>query len=314
MRKAIVSAQRRCLLASVLGVITYAPPIALGVGTVRPVAEPQHALAPLPSDSASDKAPPRFEVTSVRENHSGSRQSNFATTPGRVTATNVNLYQLISIAYNGAPMPMGTLEEAPNWAVSDKYDIIATTNSELSRDEFQMMMRALLVDRFRLRIHEESRQRPIYVLTLARTDGSTGPQLRRSGIECGNGAPTDGQRREAGNDSVQPCQLRTFPGKMTGRAVTLDMLVKTLVGAVADHREIRDQTGLDGRFDVDLEWTPDNAVVNLRPLDAPPLPEIDPNGPPLVTALREQLGLRLDAQKSDAKVWVIEYVERPKAN
>jgi uncharacterized protein (TIGR03435 family) len=101
---------------------------------------------------------------------------------------------------------------------------------------------------------------------------------------------------------------------MTGRAVTIDMLVKTLVGAVEDHRDIRDQTGLDGRFDVDLEWTPDNAVVNLRPLDAAPLPVVDPNGPPLVTALREQLGLRLDARKSSATVWVIERVERPTIN
>jgi uncharacterized protein (TIGR03435 family) len=101
---------------------------------------------------------------------------------------------------------------------------------------------------------------------------------------------------------------------MTGRAVTIEMLVKALVGAVEDHREIRDQTGLDGRFDLDLEWTPDNAVVNLRPLDAPPLPVVDPNGPPLVTALREQLGLRLDPQKAGAKVWVIENVERPNTN
>ena len=278
---------QRCLVASVVGVIT-----------AQPIANAQ----------------PQFDVTSVKENKSGSRQSNFATTPGRVTATNVNLYQLISIAYNGAPMPLGTLEGAPNWAVSGKYDIIATTKGEVSADQFQTMMRALLADRFRLRIHEESRQRPIYVLTLARTDGSMGPQLRRSDIACGNGAPTDGQRRETGNDGVQPCQLRTFPGKMTGRAVTMEMLVKTLVGAVEDHREIRDQTGLDGRFDVDLEWTPDNAVVNLRPLDAPPLPVADPNGPPLVTALREQLGLRLDAQKSSARVWVIEHVERPDIN
>jgi uncharacterized protein (TIGR03435 family) len=305
---------QRYLLASVLGVITCAQPIALGVGTMRPATESQQIPVPPQPDSPTDKAQPRFEVTSVKENKSGSRQSNFATTPGRVTATNVNLYQLISVAYNGAPMPMGTLEGAPNWAVSDHYDIIATTNSELSRDEFQVMMRALLADRFRLRIHEESRERPIYVLTLAHTDGSMGPQLRRSDIECGNGAATDGQRREAGNDAVQPCQLRTFPGKMTGRAVTIDMLVKTLVGAVEDHREIRDQTGLDGRFDVDLEWTPDNAVVNLRPLDAAPLPVVDPNGPPLVTALREQLGLRLDARKSSATVWVIERVERPTIN
>jgi uncharacterized protein (TIGR03435 family) len=305
--------QRRSFFASVLGVIICAQPIALGVVTVRTATESQQTPVPSQPSSPSGKAPPRFDVTSVKENRSGSRQSNFATTPGRVTATNVNLYQLISVAYNGAPMPLGTLEGAPNWVVVDKYDITATTNGQVSQDEFQLMMRALLADRFRLRIHEELRQRPIYFLTLAHTDGSMGPQLRRRDLECGNAAPT-GQRREAGNDGIQPCQLRTFPGKMTGRAVTIEMLVKALVGAVEDHREIRDQTGLDGRFDLDLEWTPDNAVVNLRPLDAPPLPVVDPNGPPLVTALREQLGLRLDAQKASAKVWVIENVERPNTN
>ena len=105
---------QRCLFASVLGVITCAQPIAIGVGTVRPPTESQQSPVPPQPGSPTDKAQPRFEVTSVKENKSGSRQSNFATTPGRVTATNVNLYQLISVAYNGAPMPMGTLEGAPN--------------------------------------------------------------------------------------------------------------------------------------------------------------------------------------------------------
>jgi uncharacterized protein (TIGR03435 family) len=305
---------RAGLLASVLGLMTCAQPIVLGIDTGRTPAESQQTpVSPRPANP-SGQAQPRFEVTSVKENRSGSRQSNFATTPGRVTATNVNLYQLISVAYNGAPMPMGTLEGAPNWAVVDHYDIVATTNGDVSREEFQLMMRDLLADRFRLRMHEESRQRPIYVLTVARTDGSIGPQLRRSDSECESAVPTEAQRREASNDGVQPCQLRTFPGKMTGRAVTIDMLVKAFVGAVEDHREIRDNTGLDGRFDVDLEWTPDSGAVNLRPLDAPPLPAVDPTGPPLVTALREQLGLRLDAQRASANVWVVEHVERPDLN
>lgn len=256
----------------------------------------------------------QFEVTSVKENRSGSRQSNFKTTPGRMTATNVSLYQLISIAYNGAPMPLGTLEGAPNWAMSDHFDIVATTDGEPSGDEFQLMMRGLLADRFGLRMHQEARTRPIFVLVPARKDGSLGGRLRRSDIECGNGTPTAAQRLEPSNDAVQPCQLRTAPGKITGRAVTMDMLVKTLVGAVEDHREIRDQTGLDGRFDVDLEWTPDNPVADLRPLDAPRLPAVDPNGPPLVTALVEQLGLRLDAQTRSSNVWVIDHVERPISN
>jgi uncharacterized protein (TIGR03435 family) len=289
-------------------------PIALGAGAARTAVESQQAPVPPQPGSPSDKAQRGFEVASVKENRSGSRQSNFATTPGRVTATNVNLFQLISVAYNGAPMPMGTLEGAPNWVMSDHYDIIATRDGQASTDELQLTMRALLADRFGLRMHQESRQRPIYVLTLADRDGSLGPGLRRTDIECGNAAPAEPRRLDASNDGVQPCQLRTFPGKMTGRAVTIDMLLKTLVGAVEDHREIRDETGLDGRFDVDLQWLPDNPVVNLRPLDAPALPVVDPNGAPLVTALREQLGLRLDPQRASSHVWVIDHVERPTTN
>ena len=189
--------------------------------------------APVPSQAGSASGTVRqFDVTSVKENRSGSRQSNFVTTPGRMTATNVSLYQLISIAYNGAPMPLGTLEGAPNWALLDHFDIMATTEGEPSGDEFQLMMRGLLADRFRLRMHQESRTRPIYVLMPARKDGSLGPRLRRSDIECGNAASTAAQRPEPRNDGVQPCQLRTVPGTITGRAVTMEMLLKVLVGAV----------------------------------------------------------------------------------
>src|SRR5262245_15960733 len=103
------SAQLCSLIASALGVIAFAQPIAFGADPVRTPVESQQAPAPSQNSDSGGKAPPVFEVTSVKENTSGSRQSNFVTTPGRVAATNVNLYQLISVAYNGAPMPMGTL-------------------------------------------------------------------------------------------------------------------------------------------------------------------------------------------------------------
>ena len=118
------------------------------VGAMSPVAQVRGVVP------EATKAQQVFEVASVKENRSGSRQSNFVTTPGRVTATNVSLYQLISVAYNGAPMPLGTLEGAPNWALTDHYDIIATHDSQTaSPEEFQQMLRALLSDRFGLRMH-----------------------------------------------------------------------------------------------------------------------------------------------------------------
>jgi uncharacterized protein (TIGR03435 family) len=258
---------------------------------------------------------PAFEVASVKENTSGSLQSNFTTTPGRLTAVNVSLYQLISVAYNGAPMPLGTLERVPAWGVSAHFDVIATTTGgQVSPDDMRAMLRELLADRFRLRIRQETRERPVYVLVLARKDGVLGPRLRRGTDDCGGNAAAEASRANRADGAMRPCQLRTFPGQMTGRAVTLEALAKALVSAVEDHREVRDGTGLDGRFDLDLEWTPDTAVVNLRPPDAPPLPAIDPSAPALTTALREQLGLRLDTQKVSATVWVIDEVQRPDTN
>jgi uncharacterized protein (TIGR03435 family) len=257
-----------------------------------------------------------FEVASIRLNQSGSRRSNFVVTPGRLTATNVSVYQMIAMSYSeGAPLPAGAITGGSSWVRTDHYDIVAKAEGEPSPDQVREMVRALLADRFQLRMHRESKERPIYVLTLARKDGSPGARVRRTDIRCpGDPAADSGASPPSpgADPAAQACQLRIFPGRLTGRAITMEQLAKALVGAVDDHREIRNQTGIEGRFDVDLEWTPSPDVpLPPRDFDAPPLPPIDPNAPSLFTAVQEQLGLKLDARKDSVDVLVIDHVERP---
>ena len=89
-----------------------------------------------------------------------------------------------------------------------------------------------------------------------------------------------------------------------------DLATRLLNGAVDDHRPVEDHTGLAGTFEFDLEWTP----VLPVPADAPPAPPVDPNGPPLFTALREQLGLKLEPAKNLIDILVVDHAERPTEN
>jgi uncharacterized protein (TIGR03435 family) len=89
-----------------------------------------------------------------------------------------------------------------------------------------------------------------------------------------------------------------------------DLAMRLLNNAVDDHRPVEDRTGLSGTFEFDLEWTP----VAPVPADAPPAPLVDPNGISLFTALREQLGLRLEPAKQRIDILVVDRAERPTAN
>src|SRR5262245_24776410 len=113
-----------------------------------------------------------FEVASVKPNKSGSDRVNIMPQPGgRFSATNVSVMDLITIAYGmGRPFPRSNILNAPSWLARDRFDIAAKAGGNPSRDEFSLMLRPLLAERFRLALHTETRERPIYVLTWARRD------------------------------------------------------------------------------------------------------------------------------------------------
>src|SRR5687767_7444799 len=129
-----------------------------------------------------------FEVASVRENKTGERSSFISPAPGgRFTAVNMPLRTLITYAYG---LQSFELIGAPDWTTTTRFDIAARAAGEFPAtqpgqlDADQLMVQALLADRFALRVHRETREVPIFELTLARADGRLGPQIRRSQVDC----------------------------------------------------------------------------------------------------------------------------------
>jgi len=280
------------------------------------------AQSPQPTATA-----PAFEVASVKPNSSGDGRVMMQNQPGRFIATNITLRMLIRNAYQ---LQDFQISGGPGWLASDHFDINAKVPDEFRAmappqpgagpGPLQLMMRALLADRFKLVAHTETKEAPIYALILARSDGKLGPGLRKSEVDCAAlfaargrggampppGPPQPGER--------QPCGMRIGPGNLMGGGALMPQFANTL-GMFAG-RIVLDRTGLAGSWDVDLTWTPDQ--MPQRPPGAPadqPVQfngvTIDPNGPSLFTAVQEQLGLKLDSQRGPVEMLVIDRAEKP---
>lgn len=265
---------------------------------VAGVAGPLPAQAP-PANSRALS----FEVASVRRNTSGSLIATTTVEGNRYVATNLSVKDLLATAY--APLPRNRMVGGPSWINTDRFDIAATMEGTPTPPEIFAMVRSLLVERFQLAAHSETRDGDVYDLLVARSAGELGPKLRPSAPDCA-----------IENADRLRCPSAVWPGKLTGTGITMADLARML-DVFTEQRMVRDRTGLTGRYDLELIWTPDR----LGPLP-PNAPEavlrareaIDPNGPALSTALREQLGLRLEARKDKVDVLVVDRVERPTEN
>jgi uncharacterized protein (TIGR03435 family) len=266
---------------------------------------------------------PKFEVASVRANTSGNVGGSVKPEPGgRFTVVNMPLRNLIINAYG----LQGTqLLGAPDWIASERFDIAAKADGDLgppvSRDgpsRLQLLMRSLLAERFKLSVHREKREMPIYELVLARRDGKLGPELRPSSIDCRaiiDARKAQGQKPEPPKAGERPqCGARVGFGELAAGGQPLFELIALLSSTV--QRNVVDRTGLSGNFDIYLRWTPDQ--LPRRPAGTPadqPFRmnglEIDPNGPSIFAALQEQLGLKLESTRGPVDVLVIDHVERP---
>jgi uncharacterized protein (TIGR03435 family) len=186
-------------------------------------------------------------------------------------------------------------------------------------DRVRRMLQSLLRERFNLATHTESRNLPIDELIMARTDRRLGPRLRPSAVDCSAilakgdriwTAPPD----PPANGQPRPCDITGGTGRLTGRDVALSRLAQVLTPQV--NRIVIDRTTLAGLFDFDLEWTPDFILLKRKPgASNEPVKmngiDIDPNGPSLQTALREQLGLKLESSTGRVDVVVIDRVDQP---
>lgn len=238
---------------------------------------------------------PSFEAAVVKPNKSGMR--GYSLPPprnGRFTATNAPLRELIVEAYQ---IQESQLAGGPSWINSEGFDVTAKSAGPAKRTEMYTMLQALLAERFGLVLHRETKEMPVYAITVAKS----GPKMPKEGDEeCGEPSrehPCGGfnvrNRRQVYGERVSIPQLAMVLSALAGRMVV-------------------DKTGLAGNFDIKLEWTPDEGQLrgNESP-NAPPTPES--NGPSLFTAMQEQLGLKLESQRAQVEILVIDRVERPGA-
>jgi uncharacterized protein (TIGR03435 family) len=251
---------------------------------------------------------PEFEVASIKPNKSQDFRVMIRPTPGRFVATNVPLVFLITVAYRIKDFQ---LSGAPSWLTSERYDVEAKAPGKPSFDDMLPMVQKLLVDRLQLKFHHQSKELPLYVLTVAKPG-----KLHEAEGECGPRPNVPPPPPEPGKFPTGFCGgMFMGPGHLAGQKIPLSQFVDAL-SRLTD-RTILDQTNLTGKYDVTLDWTPEQGQFQAPPgggAGLPPLPTPDPNGPSLFTAVQEQLGLKLESQKGPVEMFVIDHIERPSEN
>jgi uncharacterized protein (TIGR03435 family) len=245
-----------------------------------------------------------FDAASIKRNRSSDTRTRFDTSPGRLDAVNVPLRFLIRQSYR---VPESRILGGPAWLDSDRFDIMATVPAGATTDTIRGMLRGLLQMRFGLAMHMETREMPVYVLRVARGDGSLGPGLRRSSTDCtGRPAAMAGTRVQCG------ILVSQGPGSasLRGGSATIESFARLLSDFL--ERPLNDETGLTGTFDLDLQFTAQRSsspgAVTPGGLATSPGPDEVPS---VFTALQEQLGLKLDAQRGRAEVWVVDTASPP---
>ena len=255
-----------------------------------------------------------FEVASVKPNPASDVPESVQLLPGGgVRMIGMRLKTLIRVVYSSPSIQRSEqIVGGPAWIASERFDILAKANGELTPDpegrrpqRLIEMLRTLLEDRFSVRVHTEMRSMPAFALRVAR-DGRLGPQLKVSTAECAR--PQAGAKP----DPDRWCGFRSVAsgGNVTARHVTMAEVAAYFAGYTAVGRPIADQTGLADRYDFHLEFV--NGFIEGPNPDAPPIP--NPNadtGPGLFTALTEQLGLVLQSENARIPVLVIDRAEHP---
>ena len=244
---------------------------------------------------------PSFDVASVKVNTSGAAVSRISAPEktGRFDATNAPLRVLILSAYRIAGFQ---LTGGPSWIDSLRVDIAARTAARATRDEIERMLRVLLAERFRLVVRRDTREMPVYALTVAREDKRLGPRLRATTADCA--AAATGAPVPPATPGQLLCNTRMTPTSINAGSMSMTRLAATLTGIVG--RRVTDDTQLSGTYDLQLAFTPE-----LPPPAAAVPPSADADAPSIFTALQEQLGLRLTATRGPVDVLVIESVDRP---
>jgi uncharacterized protein (TIGR03435 family) len=250
---------------------------------------------PPPPVSMPATAKPEFAVATIKPSNPDAPRGGYGFRGQDVTTTNVTVNWLIKLAYN---VHVRQIEGGPAWLDSAKYDIVGRpdTPGQPSRDQMKLMIQKLLADRFQLKFHTEKKELPVYAMVVLKT----GPKITVS----------------AGDPNAFPgIGFGQGPGvlSLNGRNTGLDAVANALQSNVLD-KPVVNQTGLTGRYDFALKFTPDPTQIANFGAGTPGTPG-DLDAPPdIFAAFQQQLGLKLESTKAAVDVMVIEKIERPSAN
>jgi uncharacterized protein (TIGR03435 family) len=215
---------------------------------------------------------PRFEVASIKPSPPDAGGTTvYNPTRERFAADSITTRTLIAFAWD---VRVFQVSGGPGWLDSQRYDVVAKPEGDAAVERIRRMVRTLLAERFQLQVHHAEKEMPVFTLEIAKG----GSKIRAA-------SPGDGP------------DIRGPKGHLTTRRITAEMLARILANEL--DRPVVDRTGIEGTFDADLEWTPEQ--------------NSDP-GPSIFTAIQEQLGLKLEAERAPVDVLIVDRVERPSAN
>ena len=240
-------------------------------------------------------AKPEFAVATIKPTRPDAPRGGYGIRGQEVTTTAVTVNWMIKLAFN---VHAHQISGGPSWIDSERYDTVGQPDipGQPNRDQMKLMIQKLLADRFQFRFHTEKKELPVYAMVVAKG----GPKITVSAGDP-NDFPGIGFGREPG--------VLSLVGRNTG----LNGVANGLQSNILD-KPVVDQTGLTGRYDFTMRWTPDPdqwanfgvpATPNPNELDAPP---------DIFTAFEQQLGLRLQPTKAVVDVMVIDSIERPSPN
>jgi uncharacterized protein (TIGR03435 family) len=272
-----------------------------------------------PADGSTDL--PKYDVATIKPATGSDGRMMFLFVPGGIQLEGVPAQMLLREAFN---IEDDHIIGAPAWVKTKRFDVQAKVSPEdapkldkLKFEERRSMLVPLLVERFNLKYHHETRELPGYALVVAKG----GPKMKVSDIQGPPPKPPDPSSNPkpggAGGTPPRGPRLRMMGrGNIESEGTNTEMLARVLSGQLG--RTVTDKTGLTGNYDFTLQWTPDDATAPM-PGGAdggPPHNESgsDAVGPSLFTALQEQLGLKLESTKGMADVIVIDHIDAPSEN
>jgi uncharacterized protein (TIGR03435 family) len=244
---------------------------------------------------ATPNSSPQFEVASVKLSKNPEPGGDVQVTPGRFRGKDLALQWLILVAYR---LKSGHLAGSlPDWTISERYDIDAKTGDASGEDQVLLALQALLRDRFQLKQHVETRQEPVYFLTIGKSGikmppGSCMPEKQDLPNEC--------------YSSTSEGLVQTMDWRGVRMSDPTGIAYRSLSGHLTvNDRPVIDKTRLTGTFDVHLRWAHDPNTPDAQ---------ADPGAPSIFDALEEQLGLKLEPGRGPVEYMIVDHVERPSGN